>query len=200
VLEDLGDPKKTNAPALDGWGTEAWVASMLDDPDSNDRFGRSPFAGMMPSMLRPPADHKPDDPPFKPMLAADARASSVFLASLSDGVNGARLPSAAARDPKELAAGKSIVSARCTTCHLWKGDGDDSSQGYAPELLGWGTEAWVLAQLTNPATKATYRESALDPKMKHHMPRFDEQMPAADLELLARWVTAHSHGRKLPRP
>jgi ubiquinol-cytochrome c reductase cytochrome b subunit len=197
VLEDLGSAKKATASALDGWGTEVWAASMMDDPDAPDRFGHTPYKGMMPSMLRPAPDRKPDDGPFKPMPETEIKAVAVFLASRSDGLESSKPP---VRDAHDLEAGEKIVSVRCTTCHFWKGDGDDASQGYAPELSTWGTAAWVSAQIANPATKATYRESALDPKMKRHMPRFDGDLPAADIELLARWVTAHSHGRKLARP
>jgi ubiquinol-cytochrome c reductase cytochrome b subunit len=118
VLGDLGDPKKASASVLDGWGTEAWVASMMDDPDAPERFGHTPFKGMMSSFLHPPVDRKPDDPPFKPMTDPEVKAVSVFLASQSDGTDGEKPP---ARDPAQLKAGESIVTVRCTTCHLWKG-------------------------------------------------------------------------------
>jgi mono/diheme cytochrome c family protein len=194
VLGDLGDRKKATAPVLDGWGTEAWVASMMDDPDAEDRFGHTPFKGTMPSMLRPEADRKPDAPPFKPMADAEVKAVSVFLASQSDGE---ALGHAPARDAEEMKRGEGIVTTRCTACHLWKGDGDDSAGGDAPELSGWGTSAWARAQIGNPATKATYREGALDPKMKGHMPRFDGDLAADDVELLAKWVHAHARGGTL---
>ena len=197
VLGDVGDRKKAAAPVLDGWGTEAWVASMMDDPDADDRFGHTPLKGTMPSMLRPAPDRKPDDPPFKPMIDAEVRAVSVFLASQSDGDTPRHAVSALARDPDEMKKGEAIVTNRCTSCHLWKGEGDDSSQGDAPELSGWGTVAWARAQITNPATKATYREGALDPKTKGHMPRFDEDLSAEDIELIARWVHAHARGGTL---
>jgi ubiquinol-cytochrome c reductase cytochrome b subunit len=197
VLGDVGDRKKAAAPVLDGWGTEAWVASMMDDPDADDRFGHTPLKGTMPSMLRPAPDRKPDDPPFKPMADAEVRAVAVFLASQSDGDTPGHAVSALARDPDELKKGEAIVTNRCTSCHLWKGEGDDSSQGDAPELSGWGTVAWARAQITNPATKATYREGALDPKTKGHMPRFDEDLSADDIELLARWVHVHARGGTL---
>jgi ubiquinol-cytochrome c reductase cytochrome b subunit len=112
TLGDLGDPKKANAPALDRWGTEYWVASMLDDPDAEDRFARTPFAGMMASFLRPPPDRKPDDPPFKPIAQDDAKAVEIFLASQGD-------ESGTKRDEKAMKQGEGIVSARCTTCHLY---------------------------------------------------------------------------------
>ncbi len=209
VLGDLGDRAKAGASVLDGWGTEAWVASMMDDPDAAERFGHTPFKGMMPSMLHPPADRKPDDPPFKAMSDADVKAVAVFLASQSDESTDAKgeekageKPAAGAhkppvRDPAQLKAGESIVTVRCTTCHLWKGEGDDSSQGFAPDLSGWGTAAWAQAQIANPATKTTYRDDALDAKMKGHMPRFDGDLHADDVALLGRWVAAHAHGEKL---
>jgi ubiquinol-cytochrome c reductase cytochrome b subunit len=125
------------------------------------------------------------------MTDADVKAVSVFLASQSD--EGGK----PARDAAQLKSGESIVSMRCTTCHLWKGEGDDSTQGYAPELLGWGSAAWLRAQIANPATKATYREDALSPKMKGHMPRFDGDLSPADVDLLSRWVVARAHGRTL---
>jgi ubiquinol-cytochrome c reductase cytochrome b subunit len=189
ALGDLGDRKKATAPVLDGWGTEAWVASMLRDPDADDRFGRTPFAGMMPSFVNPPKDRKPDDAPFKAMPEEEQRAVAAFLASKGGGANGA-----SAAPAEVLKKGEGIVSARCTTCHLWNGEGDDSSQGFAPELSGWGTSAWIQAQITNPATKATYRDDALDAKMKGHMPRFDGDLAPADVALLARWVAAHARG------
>jgi ubiquinol-cytochrome c reductase cytochrome b subunit len=172
---------------------------MMDDPDARERFGRTPFKGMMPSMIHPPADQKPEDPPFKPMSDADVKAVAVFLASQSD-ADGEKASGSAkppARDPAQLKAGESIVTVRCTTCHLWKGEGDDSSQGYAPDLSGWGSAAWARAQITNPATKTTYRDDALDAKMKGHMPRFDGDLKEADIALLGRWVAAHAHGGTL---
>jgi mono/diheme cytochrome c family protein len=122
---------------------------------------------------------------------------SVFLAAQSDATTGGGWKRPPSRNPAELKAGESIVSVRCTTCHLWKGEGDDSTQGYAPELSGWGTVAWVRAQIGDPATKTTYRDDALDPKMKGHMPRFDGDLSAGDLDLLARWVQAHARGLTL---
>jgi len=186
VLGDLGDRKKATATTLDGWGTEAWVLAMLHDPDDDARFGKTPFAGMMPSMDTPPKDRKPDYPPFKAMRKEDMSAAAAFLASQGGEEEAAK------RDPALLKQGETIVTTRCTTCHLWKGEGDDSSQGFAPEFSGYGSVAWIKAQITNPATKATYRDDALDPKMKGHMPRFDAELSPADIELLARWVHAHA--------
>lgn len=185
VLGGHGVEKERNAPKLDAWSTEAWLVDVLHDPDGDARFGRSAYKGEMPSVDVPPKDKRD----FKPMTDHDKRAAAAFLASQGD-EPGDRV----SRDPAQLDEGRAIVTERCTTCHLWKGEGDDAEQGLAPELSGYGSHAWVRAQIANPATKATYREQALDPDRKHHMPRFDGDLRPEDLDLLARWVRAQARG------
>ena len=177
MLRGHGSEKERTAAVLDGWGTEAWVRAMLHEPDADTKFGRSSYKGEMPSVDVPPANAPPT---FKPMTAEDQGAVAAFLGASADVAKAAR--------------GKAIVVQRCTTCHLFEGKGDDSDLGLAPELSGWGTVPWVRAQLANPATKTTYREHALDAERKGHMPRFDADLSAADLDLLAKWV--HEQARK----
>jgi ubiquinol-cytochrome c reductase cytochrome b subunit len=186
MLGAHGVDKDRTAPVLDGWGTEAWVLQMLHDPDGDTRFGRSVYKGEMPSVDTPPDGGAPA---FKPMAPDDKSAVAAFLASMGDGA----APSDAAKAAK-AAKGKTIVATRCMTCHLLEGKGDDSDQGLAPELSGWGSVAWIRAQIANPASKATYREHALDPDRKGHMPRFDAEIRNEDMDLLAKWV--HDQGRK----
>jgi ubiquinol-cytochrome c reductase cytochrome b subunit len=192
VLGELGDRKKPTAPTLDGWGTTAWILQMIHDPDGDARFGQTPYKGQMPSVDVAPTDRKPDDPPFKPLGQDDMRAVATFLASQGDAEGD---PPSPARDEAARKAGEKIVTTRCTACHLWKGEGDDGDQGLAPELSGYGSPAWVRAQIANPATKATYRDKAVDePKSKGHMPHFSGELSVADLELVARWTRARARG------
>jgi ubiquinol-cytochrome c reductase cytochrome b subunit len=93
--------------------------------------------------------------------------------------------------------GKKIVTGGCTTCHLYKGAGDEGGTGLAPELDGWGTLAWAKAQIANPSSKTTYRENALDPEKKGHMPRFDAEMSSEDIDILARWLMNQTRGAPL---
>ncbi len=196
ALGELGDIGKANAPSLDGWGTEAWIAAMLHDPDHATRFGKTPYKAQMPSLDTPPATPDPDAPPFKAMSADDLAATAAFLASQADepGESPAQAakPSATRQNAKAMARGESIVTNQCTSCHLWKGQGDDGGQGLAPELSGYGSVAWVRAQVANPSSPATYRDGALDPEKKGHMPRFDGDLSARDVDVVARWTRTHA--------
>lgn len=187
-----GVEKDRTAPKLDGWGTEKWVLEMLHDPDGDARFGRTAFVGEMPSVDTPP-DGGADS--FKPMSVDDKNAVAAFLASFGDEPGEAPPDGALRRDAAVVARGKTIVTTRCTSCHLFEGKGDDTGSGIAPELSGWGSQPWVRAQIANPATKATYREEALSDERKGHMPRFDADIRSDDIDLLATWVTAKARGR-----
>jgi ubiquinol-cytochrome c reductase cytochrome b subunit len=189
VLEGLGDEEKATAAKLDGWGTPAWIEAMNHDPDAPGFFGRGPYVGQMPSVDVRPKD-KPAGETWSPMVktAAEKTAVAQFLASLGDEPTDPTRPI----DPVVRALGEKIVSERCTTCHLYKGDGDDQGSGVAPELAGYGSFAWTRAQIANPANAATYRDKALDPAMKKHMPRFDSDLSAADVDTVARWTRLHA--------
>ncbi len=185
VLGDLGDPAKANATRLDGWGTEKWLVAMLHDPDAPEHFGRTPYKGVMPSADSP-------EVPKKPMTSrAELEAAALFLAAQGDE------PTDPPRiaDKAKLALGETIVTERCTTCHMFDGKGDDEGSGTAPELSRFGSVAWTRAQIANPATPATYRSKAIDaPDDKGHMPRFDTELSAADIDLLARWTRSAARG------
>jgi len=187
TLGDRGDEKKRTAASLTGWSTEAWIQDMLHDPDGDTRFGRTAFKGEMPSVDVPPKDQEAK---VKLMSEDDKRAVAAFLAGQGDEPGEVSAEGALRRDPARVSRGEQIVKSRCTTCHMFEGAGDDTGLGAAPELSRYGSLAWVRAQIVNPSSKATYREGALDPARKGHMPRFDEDLSPADIDLLARWVRA----------
>ena len=186
TLGDHGSEKDRTAPKLDAWGTEAWIMAMLHDPDHDSRFGRTAYKGEMPSMDVKPKDA---DESWKPMSQEDMKNVASFLAREGDPEE---------KVSGDVAKGKEIVASRCTACHLYEGEGDIGDQGLAPELSGYGSVAWVRAQIANPSSKATYREKALDPDRKGHMPRFDTELKPEDIDLLAAWVRSearHCGGR-----
>jgi ubiquinol-cytochrome c reductase cytochrome b subunit len=191
VLGDLGDKDKSSASRLDGWGTEAWVLGMLHDPDAPERFGRTPYKGEMPSQDTPPKEGAEG---FKPMPKDDMEAAAAFLIAQGDEPGEAVPANALRKDAARVKRGEEIVVKRCTLCHMYKATGDEADTGNAPEFQGYGSIAWTRAQVANPGTPKTYREKALDPSLKGHMPRFDDELSAEDVDLVARWVRAHARG------
>lgn len=196
VLGDLGDPKKATAPTLDGWGTPDWIIAMMHDPDAPQFFGEGPYKGEMPSVdVRP--KELPAKQPWKPMLRdeAEKRAVAQFLASQGDEPG----DTPQSMDKAARAVAEKIIADRCTGCHLYKGTGDDDGTGNAPEMWRYGSVAWTRAQVANPSSESTYRKDALDAEKKKHMPRFDADLPEADLDLVARWTRAHGRKTQTPR-
>jgi ubiquinol-cytochrome c reductase cytochrome b subunit len=173
ALDDLG-PRDgvARAPALTGFGSRAWVLSMLDNPDAPHRFGNTPYAGQMQSFTQPPADPALRAT-FQPMPPSERRAIADFLsAEASADEQGA---GAGADD-----LGERLVRERCTSCHLFAGKTDDD-ESRAPELLGWASPTWIGAQILNPKSGRTYRPG---PKARGEMPSFGGVLSQEEVSLL----------------
>jgi ubiquinol-cytochrome c reductase cytochrome b subunit len=192
VLGDLGDPKKATATDLTGWGTTAWIEAMIHDPDAPRFFGRGPFNDEMPSVDAKPKNWQ-QGAPWKPMVKseADRHAVALFLAMQGD-EPGDPVRSIDAPTKKLLETAEKLVNNRCTSCHLFGEEGDDEGNGLAPQLRGYGSIAWTRAQIENPATPRSYRDKALSAELKKHMPRFDKDLSAADIDILAQWTRRHA--------
>lgn len=180
-LGDLGPPKeKQTAPDLTGFGTRAWVLAVLDNPDADSLFGKTPFKGMMPSVVRPPADPEAAAL-FTPMSAADQGAIADFLVAQARGERGDGTP------------GERLVRQRCTGCHRLDGKTDDADS-LAPELRGWASTAWIEAQIASPGGGKTYPPGAMSKDLEGHMPAFEEKLSEKDRKVLAAWT--HDRGQK----
>jgi ubiquinol-cytochrome c reductase cytochrome b subunit len=184
-LGDLGPPlDKATAPDLTGWGTAEWVLAVMDNPDDPRKFGKTPYKGEMVSLVHPPADPHAAKT-FRPMAEPNRLAIATFLAN----------EAAEVRDPQHDSAGAKLISVGCTSCHMFRGQTDDEDS-VGPELSGWGSTAWIRAQIANPGTNTTYRAEALKPERKGHMPRFDDKLDADDINLLASWVRTKARASK----
>lgn len=174
-MGDLGPPKgKDTAPDLTGFGTKAWAKRVMDEPDHESMFGKTAFKGEMPSMTKPPADPEAAKA-FTAMSAPDMEAIADFLAAQAQGKKGDGMP------------GEKLVGQRCTSCHRLDGKTDDE-ESLAPELRGWASTAWVLAQIEDPGSGVTYPKGVMDAKLEGHMPAFKEKLSERDRKLLAGFV------------
>ncbi len=168
-----------SAPDLTGWGTKAWVAETMRDPDGVLRFKKSPFAGKMPSMTKAAPGEEAD---FHPMPDATIDAVASFVAG--EGT------------PAQLALGKETFSNACNGCHALDGDGGDDDTDVAPDLARWGTLTWLRSQIANPAAGDTYKTGASDPGFKGHMPAFADDVDVKnDVDLIAQWIFTKAKGR-----
>jgi ubiquinol-cytochrome c reductase cytochrome b subunit len=184
-LGDLGpDQDKSTAPDLTGWGTAEWVLSVMDNPDDSHKFGRTPYKGEMISLVHAPADPRAAKA-FHPMAENSRIAIATFLAN----------EAAEVKDPQHDMNAAKLISIGCTGCHMFRGQTDDDDS-IGPELSGWGSTAWIRAQISNPGTNTTYRAEALKPERKGHMPRFEDKLEPDDINLLASWVRNKARGSK----
>lgn len=176
-LGDLAPPDgKLTAPDLTGFGSKAWALKVMDHPDGEAMFGATPLKGMMPSMTRPPEDPEAAKV-FSAMSQADQESVATFLEAQARG------------EKAEGTPGEKIVKLRCTSCHRLDGKTDDEDS-LAPELRGWGSLAWVEAQIANPASGKTYPKKIGEGDQKGLMPAYEDKLSEADRKLLAVWLVS----------
>jgi ubiquinol-cytochrome c reductase cytochrome b subunit len=174
-MGDIGPAAgKDTAPDLTGFGSKAWAQRVLVEPDHDMQFGKTAFKGMMPSMTKPPKDPELAKE-FTAMKSDDMNAITEFLAAQAEGKKTDGMP------------GEKLVRQRCTSCHRFDGKTDDE-ESLAPELRGWASTAWILAQIDDPGSGKTYPKAAMDPKLEGHMPGFAAKLNDADRKLLASFV------------
>lgn len=168
---------KTTAPDLTDFGTRAWALGILADPDGDHFFGKTSFKGNMPSVVKPPADPE-QAKEFKPMAEADRNTIADFLVAQARGEKG------------DGTAGEKLVKQRCTGCHRLDGKLDESGSedSLGPELRGWGSVAWIQAQIDDPGSGKAYPKGAMAAELKGHMPAFADKLEASDRALLAAWL------------
>ena len=180
---DIGPEEgKQTAPDLTGFGTDKWVLAVLDHPDSDDLFGKTPFKGEMPSVNRAAPDDEYADS-FVAMKMEEQKAIAAFLvAEATKPESGKGMP------------GEKVVTRACQQCHRLDGK-TDAEESNAPELRGWASVAWIAAQIENPGSGKAYPASAMRKELEGHMPAFADQLSPADIQLLARWVYEKASGR-----
>ncbi len=165
---------KISAPSLDGYGTRAWVLGLLDDPDADRYFGKTPFSGNMPSMVTPPKNPEAAAM-FTAMKPEEREAVADFLTTQAKGERGEGMP------------GEKLVKQRCTSCHRLDGKVDDDD-ALGPELRGWASIAWIEAQIADPGSGKAYPKGAMSKDLKGHMPAFKDKLSEQDRTLLAKWL------------
>jgi ubiquinol-cytochrome c reductase cytochrome b subunit len=126
---------ENRAPDLDGWGSRAWFAGMLKDPDSDGKYGKTEIRGMKPV----------DAPP------EDSAALVEYLYSFGGGPV----------DEAKKARGATLWKERdCDECH----ETDGTSQAAAPNFARYGSKEWLKEFLTDPGTPTNFGRKNKMPK------------------------------------
>ena len=89
----------------------------------------------------------------------------------------------------DITAGVKLITENCTECHVFHGP-DKRADAKGPDLTGYGSRAWLIGMISNPAHKSYYGKS------NDRMPAFAESatdpkknvMSQRDLELLVEWL------------
>ncbi len=178
-LGSLAPPEgKATAPDLTDFGTRAWVKRVLERPDADELFGKTPFKGMMPSQVHPPADPEAARS-FTALTPEEQEAIASFLEAQQRGEKAAGTP------------GEKLVKSRCNTCHRIDGETLDEDS-LAPELRGWASVAWIEEQIARPGSGRTYPKGAAAEDLDGHMPAFGDKLSEKDVKLLATWLHARA--------
>ncbi len=165
VMDDEGERK---SPDHDGFGSRAWIMSILREPQGEHNFGNVEHSTDMPSQSKLGADK---------LNAITEFVFSLGVATIESGPNKGKpeLPFDASLAKK----GEELFRKECMDCHLYEGDGAFIDDG--PNLTAYGSLAWVRGQIEHAQREAFYGEMA-------KMPRFDDQLSAHDIDMVAKFL------------
>lgn len=121
-----------DAPVQTGFGSRAWIAGMIHDPQDDRYFGRT---------------HIDDMKAMDEKLTPETKKQVVeFL--FAEGVQDGDPP----HDAALAKSGAEVFKDKCMDCHVYKGAGADTFDG--PDMTGYGSVAWLTKQIKDP--KAIY--------------------------------------------
>jgi ubiquinol-cytochrome c reductase cytochrome b subunit len=172
-----GNPVKDpqSASDLKAFASREWLAGLLDPAkvDSAHYFGATKFKdGKMVKWVKKNADEPKEQEQLKKIIAA--LSAEAQLKSQRD---------ADARDTALITQGRALISGdfACTDCHSF---GKKDPDATAPDLTGYGSRAWLLRFISNPAHPDFYGER------NDRMPAFADKkiLDAKQLGLLTDWL------------
>jgi quinol-cytochrome oxidoreductase complex cytochrome b subunit/mono/diheme cytochrome c family protein len=169
---------QSSAPNLFGFASRAWLTGLLDPKQvAGPHYfgGTSHKAGDMVGFVKDTLAKAGKQETEQVVAALSAEAALKSQAQLDS------------QDAKLIAAGKKqFAQLTCTDCHKYY---DEGEPGLAPELTGYGSQAWLEGMISRPTHARYYGEN------NDRMPSFAEyeepernRLSPQDLELLVRWL------------
>jgi ubiquinol-cytochrome c reductase cytochrome b subunit len=166
------------ASDLAGFGSRAWLAGLLDP----DRIGTEAYFGGTEHARGRMARF------VQRGVAGFSDSERMDLAKVIMAVSAeAELPSQAAADSADVSAiaeGRVLMTQEpieCTRCHTF---GEWTEEDIGPVLTGWGSRAWMLGMLHDPAAEPYYGED------NDGMPSFgvEQILSREQMELIVDWL------------
>ena len=178
------------APDLAGFGSYAWIRGLLEGPQSDTFFGKVPACDGMKTW-------KEQSKLTAPQLDEVARFVSTFAEIDPDAgpADWAALPAVRDHPGRKWFFKKG----ECADCHSLDGvgslaaEGTDARPGYmqpAPDLFGWGSNAWTARMIRRPGARHLYGYLAEE----QAMPAFADQLTPEGIEAVVRYL----RGQYLP--
>ena len=183
---------------LAGFATREWIRALLENPMDERFFGRMKKPDGEPAHTKMARfiEEATEEGENGPTLSFDVRSVSAYLEYESvcpgpwDDDAVPVTPCAAwlqfAPDVDGLPfypAGRRVFMNVCNECHSY--DGERSGTTRAPEMLGYGSVAWIERFIADPSHESLYRSRGREPAQ---MPAFSDRLSQRDRSLIARWL------------
>lgn len=176
---DLATESKQTASDLKGFGTEAWLRGLLEDPASPTYFGQVPRAKGMKRWKK-----------RSKLNADELDAAAAFIIEFVSklGPEGS-IEDLEADDQAKSHPGLAAFKKECKKCH------ELGLGGEAPNLSGWGSTRWLTHMIQEPGAEDLY--SYIDEDKR--MPAFADRLSENDLSTLVRYLEGET-GEVEPPP
>lgn len=170
--------EKPSAPNLHGFASRAWVAEVLDP----ETFASARLFGNTEHREGDMADGVTD-------YLEEGQIEEVVAALSAE----AQLPSQAEQDRADaakIARGRTLIQNEdegCVQCHVFHGVGDE---GTAPDLTHYGSRAWLIDFIRNPASPRFYgdQNDRMPAFAEHPAGSKENQLDVASIALIADWL------------
>jgi len=162
-----------SAPDLKGFGSYAWVRGLLEKPDADAYFGKSPECDGMTEWKRASKlDAK--------QLDQVAEFVASFAAIPEDQTVDEWLNTPGVVDHP----GNELFQKDCGTCHMIDGYTDGGLRD-APDLFAWGSPRWMKRMIRKPGAAVLYGYLEEKQRMPASAP---EDLNESDLEMIVRYL------------
>jgi quinol-cytochrome oxidoreductase complex cytochrome b subunit/mono/diheme cytochrome c family protein len=174
VFKGKGSGKQA-ASDLFGFGSRAWIAGLLKNPQGASHFGTAPQLDGM-------AEWKKSSKLTAQQLDQVADFVASFASIPEDMTTEDWLNSPGVSDHPGLAP----FQKECGSCHVIDGLSEGGMRD-APKLFGWGSPHWIAHMIRKPRSSDKY--GFLDEKQANQMPAIGpDQITSSDVEVLIRYL------------